>query len=225
MIQVVNPNCLVDVTRAIEATARRAFGAAADAMAFHTLADGPAGIVTQADADAAGVLVERHVRSASGEAAAVVLVACFSDPGVRAARAAGRVPVIGIGHAGLTAAIGLGERVGVIAISTQAIPRHLRAYAAAGLDRHVAGERAIDLPVQDSGDEERALERLVAVGRALRDGDGADVVLLGCAGMGALRSRVEAELGVPVIDPCVAGMSLALMRARDLAGIESGATT
>ena len=58
--------------------------------------------------------------------------------------------------------------------------------------------------------------RLALVGRSLRDDDGADVVVLGCAGMATHRAALEAELGVPVVDPVAAavGTALGLLMAR-----------
>jgi Asp/Glu/hydantoin racemase len=43
----------------------------------------------------------------------------------------------------------------------------------------------------------------------LRDEDGADVIILGCAGLGSYRHAMQESLGVPVIDPVQAGVALA----------------
>ena len=57
------------------------------------------------------------------------------------------------------------------------------------------------------------VERVARIGAALRDEDGADVVILGCAGLGAYRAALQAELGLPVIDPVQAGVALACTHA------------
>ena len=62
--------------------------------------------------------------------------------------------------------------------------------------------------MHDAGDDS-AIERIVSVGRKLRDDDGADVLILGCAGMGQRREILEKELGVPVIDPSQAAVQRA----------------
>jgi Asp/Glu/hydantoin racemase len=61
-------------------------------------------------------------------------------------------------------------------------------------------------------DAEISIARIIDVGRRLRDEDGADVLILGCATMGVYRARLEAELGIPVVDPTQA----AVMRAASL---------
>jgi Asp/Glu/hydantoin racemase len=44
----------------------------------------------------------------------------------------------------------------------------------------------------------------------LKARDGAGVVILGCAGMGAQRPALQAELGIPVIDPVQAAVAAAI---------------
>jgi Asp/Glu/hydantoin racemase len=137
------------------------------------------------------------------------VIACFSDPGVQAARAATDKPVVGLGESGLRAALAQGRRVGVVAVADAAIPRHLRYWKALGLESQVAGERAVNLRVDQSGDPLLAFQPMCDAGRRLRDEDGADVLLLGCAGMGGLRERLQQALGMPVVDPCQAAAEAA----------------
>jgi Asp/Glu/hydantoin racemase len=207
----VNPNSSVAVTAAIDRSIAPWRGVGGPELRCVTLENGPKEIVTQRDADAAAPLVasfvERHQERACG-----FVIGCFSDPGIRAARETTRLPVVGFGEAGLLAALGAGEKVGVVAISSKAIPRHLRYWQALGLAHRVAAERAIDLPVADSGNPEIALAAMTAAARRLRDEDGADVILLGCAGMGALRATLQAQLGMPVVDPCQAAAAMVLLQ-------------
>ena len=56
------------------------------------------------------------------------------------------------------------------------------------------------------------MARILEVARALRDEDGADVLILGCAGMAHYRDRIEAETGLPTIDPTQAAVAMALGR-------------
>jgi len=212
-IMVINPNSSRRVTAAID----RAVNDDGDSGTprFHcvTMAQGPAGVVTQADADLAALLVTRWVEDHEDEASAFV-VACFSDPGLATARARTRKPVIGIGEAGLLASLGMGRKVGVIAVAGPAIPRHMRYWRAMALDHRIAGERALDVSVEQSGDPAVAFERMREVGRELRDQDGADVLLMGCAGMADLREPLQAALDMPVVEPCAAAAALAVLRSR-----------
>ncbi|MBN4666719.1 aspartate/glutamate racemase family protein [Pandoraea nosoerga] len=210
-ILVLNPNSLSGVTRRIAETASVQFRNAPVRLAYATLADAPPGIATQRDAERAAVLavdaIERNLRGA--DAADAFVLACYSDPGLAAAREVTRRPVIGIGQAALGAATALGERIGVVAITAGSIARHWRAYRAHGIAQKIVGERAVDLTVAESGDDALAIPRIVDTGRALVEQDGADVIVLGCAGMAALRARIEDALGVPVVEPCTTAISLA----------------
>jgi allantoin racemase len=103
-----------------------------------------------------------------------------------------------------------GRRFGVVAILEASIPRHLRYIEELGIGRRLAGERALELRVHELADERRTWDRLVEVATALKDRDGADVVILGCAGMSRYRRRLAQQLGVPVIDPTQAAVGFAL---------------
>jgi allantoin racemase len=213
-IHVINPNSLADVTRRIDRAVQPGASTGGPALHCVTLETAPPGIISQRDADATATLVADYVERNEASASAFV-IACYSDPGLFAAREVTTKPVIGIGQAGLSAALQLGERIGVIAVSSRGISRHLRYYRTLALDRRISAELAIDLSVADSGDENLALQRLIETAKRLRDDAGADVIVLGCAGMAELRSRVEAAVGVPVVDPCTAAVAFAIARVKD----------
>lgn len=207
-VLVINPNSSETVTRAIEHAVHGADAPRWCRFDSVTSSLGPVGIVTQDEYDEASRLVPLLVRDHL-DAADAFIVACFSDPGLRAARDISNKPVIGLGEAGMRAALAVGKKVGVIAVSDAAIPRHLRYWALLGVGAHVVGERAINLRVDQSGDPQLALGRLVEAGRLLRDADGADVLLLGCAGMAGLHAPLQEQLNMAVIEPCAAAAKAA----------------
>jgi Asp/Glu/hydantoin racemase len=79
-----------------------------------------------------------------------------------------------------------------------------------GLLDRLAGERPLDMSVAETASAETTLERMIAIGEELRDEDGADVLVMGCAGMARHRRPLEAALGVPVIDPTQAAVAMAI---------------
>ena len=103
-----------------------------------------------------------------------------------------------------------GDRFGVIAIMDRSVRRHMRSMRRMGVIGRMAGERAVNLTVAESASGEGTFGRLVEVGAVLRDQDGADTIVLGCAGMATHRAGLEAELGVPVIDPVQAAAAMAV---------------
>jgi allantoin racemase len=54
------------------------------------------------------------------------------------------------------------------------------------------------------------LAKMIEVGRALKDEDGAGAIVMGCAGMARLRKPLEEALNIPVIDPTQAAATMAL---------------
>jgi len=77
------------------------------------------------------------------------------------------------------------------------------------MDR-LAGERPLDMSVAETATGEGTLAKMIAVGRALRDEDGAGAIVMGCAGMARHRRGLEDALGGPVIDPTQAAVAMAL---------------
>ena len=51
---------------------------------------------------------------------------------------------------------------------------------------------------------------MVRVSEALRDEKGADVLVMGCAGMARYRAPLEDKLGIAVVDPVQAAVAMAI---------------
>lgn len=207
-ILVINPNSTEAVTRAMDAALAPLRSPGGPEIKSVTLAEGPPGIQSQRDVD----FVVPHLckRIAAENQADAFVIACFSDPGLHAARETTDRPVLGISECGMTTALNLGQRVGVIAVMRQGIPRHTRYFRAMGIAERIAGERAVDLPVVELSDEAKTKSRMLAVGQALKDEDDADVLVMGCAGMARYRPALEDALGIPVVDPTQAAVGMAL---------------
>jgi Asp/Glu/hydantoin racemase len=207
---VINPNSSETVTAGIDRAMDplRGFGIPIRCL---TLAEGPPGIEDQAQADLTiAPMLALAAREAAG--AAGFVIACFGDPGLQALRARTRRPVLGIQEAAVLTALTMGQRFGVIAILPASIPRHLRAFGAMGVLDRLAGDRALGLSVAELAQADRTLPAMVDTGRRLRDEDGAEVLVMGCAGMAAYRETLAAETGLPVVEPCQAAAAMALGR-------------
>jgi Asp/Glu/hydantoin racemase len=209
-IVVINPNSTRAVTDAIDAALRPWRMAGGPVIECVTLAAGPPGIETQAHVEQVVAPVCDLVRAR--EDAAAFVIACFSDPGLHAAREATPKPVLGIAECGLLTALTRGERFGIVAILQTSLARHLRYVRQLGLQARFAGDLPLGLGVVELADATRTFERMVEVGRRLRDGHGADVLVLGCAGMAHYRAALADALGLPVVDPTQAAVTMALGR-------------
>ena len=212
-ILVINPNCTETVTRGIDEACeplRMPGGPGIDCV---TLKEGPPGIETQRHVDGVvGPLLSLIQENESKYAAFVI--ACYSDPGLHSAREATKKPVLGISECGILTALTLGQKFGVIAILKQSIPRHLRYVGALGVAERLAGELPVGLGVVELSDEKKTFGRMVEVGKALRDTHGAHVVVMGCAGMARYRKPLQDEIGIPVVEPTQAAVTMAIGRVR-----------
>ena len=212
-ILVINPNSTEAVTRGIDDAVgplRMAGGPTIDCV---TLKEGPPGIETQQHVDGVVPHLLSLVSRKEKDCAAFV-IACYSDPGLHSLREATKKPVLGISECGIVTALTLGQRFGVIAILQKSIPRHLRYVGAMGVGERFAGELPVDIPVVELSDEKKTFGRMVEVGKALRGKHGADVVVMGCAGMARYRKPLQDEIGIPVVEPTQAAVSMAIGRVR-----------
>jgi len=207
-ILVINPNSNPAVTAGLDAAMAPFRMAGGPAIECLTVGQGPFGIESQADSDAA-VPPLLQVISDRTDAAAVV-IACYSDPGIDAAREATTAPVFGMQESGFLTAMARGDRIGVIAISERSILRHRKYLRRMGvLDRMVA-ERPLNMSVAETASGAGTFARLLSVSEVLAQQDHADVIVLGCAGLSAHRATLENALGRPVVDPTQAAVAMAL---------------
>ena len=207
---VINPNSSQSVTAGIDRAMEplRPLGTPIRCL---TLAEGPPGIEDQAQADLTiAPMLALAAREEAG--AAGFVIACFGDPGLHALRTRTKLPVCGIQESAVLTALTLGQRFGVIAILPASIPRHLRAFGAMGVLDRLAGDRALGLGVTELAQADRTLAAMVDTGRRLRDEDGAEVLVMGCAGMAGYRQTLAEETGLPVVEPCQAAAAMALGR-------------
>jgi len=203
-VVVVNPNSTQAVTDGVRDAVTLVPGTERLDVNYVTLAEGPPGIETDAHISAVIPPLLTLVRSRAADADAFV-IACFSDPGIAQLRDATDSSVYGIGECAYRGAAEGGRKFGVVSIVAASVPRHRRYIEHLGLDGQLAGDRPLELSVVELADAARTRGRLGEVARMLVD-DGADALILGCAGMAAYRESLEDELGCPVIDPCQAAI-------------------
>jgi len=212
-ILVINPNSTEAVTAGIDSAMEPLRMSGGPAIECVTLKEGPPGIETQAHVESVVAPIMAAVKSRDNDCSAFV-IACYSDPGLHAAREVTSKPVLGIAESGILTALTLGQRFGVISILRKSIARHLRYVGQMGLSERMAGDRAIGLGVVELADETRTFSRMAEVAAELRDEDGADVLVMGCAGMARYRSRLQHAVGIPVVEPTQAAVGMALSRVR-----------
>ena len=207
-ILVINPNSNEDVTHGIKAAVEPMAVAGGLEIECVTLREGPIGIETQADVESVALPLRSLI--SSDQQSDAFVIACYSDPGLHVCREAASKPVFGINECAVLTALAQGDRFGVLAIKEASVRRHMRYLRQLGLLERFAGERPLNMSVAETASGIDTLERMITVGQELQQQDGADVIIMGCAGMARHRKALEAELGVPVVDPCQAAVTMAV---------------
>ncbi|WP_377274322.1 aspartate/glutamate racemase family protein [Rhizobium sp. R86522] len=210
-IAVINPNTTASMTATIADAARRVAHAGTEIVAV-TSSMGPVSIEGYYDEVFAvpGLLVE--IAKAEREGADAIVIACFDDTGLDAARALAAIPVIGICEAAVSTAAFIAQRFSIVTTMERSrLPvEHL-------VHRYGMGSRckvrAADVPVLSLEDpNSNARDRLRSeISAALKD-DRAEAIVLGCAGMADLTAALRQEFGVPVVD----GVAAAVKQAESL---------
>ncbi|RKX77618.1 MAG: hypothetical protein DRP87_08660 [Spirochaetes bacterium] len=142
------------------------------------------------------------VKKANVDGFNAVIIACFSDPGLHAAREISKILVVGIQEISLHVASMLGSKFTIITPLEKRIPSKYEEVHKYKLEQYLASVRALGMTVEETdADPERTKNRVLEVSRLSAEEDGAEVIILGCAGMAGYAEEVAAKLGLVVIDP------------------------
>jgi len=173
-------------------------------------ASGPASIEGYFDeAFAVPGMLEEIIKGDKAGVDATV-IACFDDTGLEAARCCARGPVIGIGEAAFHLAALIAHRFSVVTTLSRSIAPIEGNLMKYGLDRRCARVRACEVPVLALDDPASgARAKLSAEIERAKAEEGAEAIVLGCAGMAELAASLAREHGLPVIDGVAAAVKLA----------------
>ncbi len=145
-----------------------------------------------------------------------VIVACFDDTGLDAARCLTDRPVIGIGEAAYHFASMLANKFSVVTTLARSVPaleHNLHRYGMAARCARVRSSEVAVLELEHAGSD--ACNRISAeIDRAMTE-DRAEAIVLGCAGMADLAGRLATQHGLPVLD----GVSCAVKLAEAMVGL------
>ena len=159
--------------------------------------------------------VVAKVREAEEGGMDAVIINCFGDPGLDAAREVVSIPVVGPCETSMHVAAMLGHKFSVITVLERLIPElelHAQKY---GVGWKLASARSVDLPVLDlEKGREHFVDLMVERAAEAIEEDGAHVIVLGCTGLAGLDAQVRSGLSkvgyvVPVIDPASIALKMA----------------
>lgn len=168
---------------------------------------GPVSIESMYDEALSQLGVLEEVKKGMAEGCDGFIIACFGDPALYAARELADVPVLGIAEAAMLMACMLGHKFSILTVLRRCVPTMEEVVMRYGLERRCASVRASNMSVLELEEDSRRTEEvLTEIGRKAIEEDGAEVLLLGCAGMAGVDRKLETQLGIPVIDGTVAAV-------------------
>ncbi len=203
-ITLINPNTTVSMTEKAVAAARRV-AAAGTVISGAQPSVGPESIEGYYDEVFSVPGLIECIHAADG--ADGYVLACFDDTGLDAARCATEKPVVGIGEAAYHLASLVANRFGVVTTLSRSVPALEHNLMKYGLASRCSGVRASDIAVLDLETDSSAVATL-SQQIDLCVQDGAEAIVLGCAGMTDLAENLQTEHGMPVIDGVVSAIKL-----------------
>lgn len=207
-LHIINPNSSAAMTAQITRVARSC-ALPGTILDIGNPATTPISIEGHADEALSVPAMLAAIARADADGADAHVVACFDDPGIGAAREVSPNPVIGLCEASVRVALTLSKRFSVVTTLPRSVPLIEDLVEHYGASRQCRDVRAINLPVLEiECNAGEALGRLATEIRACRE-NGAEAVVLGCAGMADLCARLTEQTGVLVIDGVVSAVKLA----------------
>jgi len=151
------------------------------------------------------------VKKAAGEKYDAIIIGCYGDPGIQAAREIVDIPVIGPGESSMLIACLLGYSFSIVTILESVVAPLRELSIRLGVSSRLASIRAIGVPVLELASREGVMEHMIRTGQQAKEEDGADVLILGCMTMAFLdvSRELQGKLGIPVVNPVQSSLKIA----------------
>lgn len=207
-ILLINPNSDREMTRDIQEKAQ-AYASVELKVECRRVPDAPSFIETYEDEIIAAPGMIKLLRENQSRFHAFV-VACHCDPNLDVLKEISSKPVVGIGEASMKMATLLGHRFSILSATSRSIPNKEALVRKYHLQEALASIR----PLGKEENEAQIKDSYLQAARKALNEDGAEVIVLGCAGMTDLDKFLERKTGVPVLDGVVCALVIAAGLAR-----------
>jgi allantoin racemase len=176
-------------------------------ISFCEIDSGPASIESEFDEMLAVPDTVAKIIQAERDGVDAVVIDCMGDPGLKPAREAVRIPVLGPSETSMHLAAMLGHKFSVVTVLHRLrtlFENAAKVYDTAG---KLASVRSVEIPVLDlQGGVEKLTRALTEQAILAVEEDKADAIIFGCTGMlgcaeGVRAGLLERGYDAPVIDP------------------------
>jgi len=170
---------------------------------------GPRSLETFYDVAHAEPEILKIIRKRQG-AVDAIMINCFADPALEAAREVSDKVVLGAGETSMSVAIQLGPKFSVISVLRNTAAWVRMQAVKLGVEAKLASAIGVDIPVLElEKDPERTIDLIVRSAKEAIERDGAEVIVLGCTGMAPLAAAVRERIDVPLIEPAATTLKMA----------------
>ncbi len=210
---VYNPNTTQAVTDRMVVQARRHASADTEIVGLGA----PRGVpyISLPEQAAAAEAVTLEIVAREWPAYDAIIVAAFADPGLMAARALSKRPVLGIAESALLTASMMGDRFAIVSMASTLLPVFQTMARRLGLTDRLATSFFLDAPVTDVGrmqiDHGAALE---AACRDIAARGEVSSIILGGGPLAGLADSFRARVPVPLLDGVACAVRQAEMMVR-----------
>jgi len=176
---------------------------------------GPASLESEFDEMLAVPDTVAKIMAAERDGVDAVVIDCMGDPGLKAAREAVKIPVLGPCETSMHLAAMLGQRFSILTILNRLRPLYENSAKVYGVYEKLASVRSVETTVLDlDGNMDGTVRALIEQAIPAVEQDKADVIILGCTAMLRCAERVREGLlskgyDAPVIDPLLATVRIA----------------
>lgn len=200
-IVVINPNSSEEMTSDIRHAAESYASERFDVITLPT--PGASKFVSTFEDVAKAALGMCSIVREYGREADAFVVACGRDPNLKLMRELTDKPVVGIAQSSIYMASMLGNSFTILQTDSYSVPNKIHVVHDYCMESYLASVRKASMEYSD-----RFTQYLEAGRKAIAE-DGAEVIILGCAGLCDMARELSEKLGVPVLDGVVCGLATA----------------
>jgi len=138
-----------------------------------------------------------------------VIIGCFYDPGLYAAREVSKIPIIGPGESSMHIAATLGYKFSIIVGRTKWISIIMDNVVKYGFKEKFSSFKSLELDILEFQKNAKTYETMLSLSKEAIKKDSAEVIILGCTMQYSFYKKLQEELNVPVIDPVISAFEYA----------------
>lgn len=142
-----------------------------------------------------------------------IFINCFGDPGVRPSRECVKIPVVGGFEPAIHLALGLADRIAIIAVVKNVVPIIEGMVAKAHLQGRIVAVRHLNIPVHELEDHTKLSPALLTESLRTIKEDRTEAIVVGCTGAVGISEQLQEDLlregyDMPVIEAGQAAMRM-----------------